>query len=263
MAEATVGALLVGSYCKQGERINLNIQGSGYFQQALVDAYPDGAVRGYVIGRDGVITEGESGGPWGTGFLSVLRTKDQEGERPYIGTVPLLTGHLAKDLTFYWAQSEQIRSAVGIAANQDENGNITSAGGFLIQAFPGATAEEIAMVERHITEMGSFPDQIAQNGEPLSVLSQIFQDTAFMVVEEKSLIFRCTCSWERVKRALTLVGPAELRDILAKDQSASVKCDFCSKEYNVDAAMLQKLIERGEGKEEPESEGEPESETDS
>lgn len=244
LGEAAIGALLMASYCKNQERVNLNIQGSGEIKQALVDAHPDGTLRGYVLQRDGseTILEFEGQGPWGTGFLSVLRTKNEEHQQPYIGTVPLLTGHLAKDLTYYWAQSEQVPSAVGIAVcmNGDQ---IVGAGGFLVQAMPCATPEELRSVEQHIQEIESLATRVAQNSDPLDLLSQIFQDTAFILVEEKPLVFKCNCSWERVNRALALIGVKELQSLLLQEQAASVRCDFCSKEYCVDAAGLQKLID--------------------
>ncbi|MEK6580617.1 MAG: Hsp33 family molecular chaperone HslO, partial [Bdellovibrionota bacterium] len=120
LGEATMGALLTACYCRAGERVNLNIQGTGVVKQALIEAYPEGSARGYIIprGPDEIIAPiSEDIGPWGSGLLSVLKTQDQEAQKPYVGTVPLVTGHLAKDLTFYWHQSEQVPSAVGLVVN--------------------------------------------------------------------------------------------------------------------------------------------------
>lgn len=243
LGEAVIGALSVASYCKQGQRINLNIQGNGYFQQALVEAHPEGRLRGYVIEREmGKIDEGEEIGPWGTGFLSVLRTRDQEGEKPYIGTVPLLTGHLAKDLSFYWVQSEQIPSAVGLAVNV-ENGKVTSAGGFLVQALPGASPAEVRVIEQHIQEIQSLAESLNKDANPLHLLSQIFQSTAFILIEEKPIYFQCNCSTERVQRALVLVGNEELQSMLTQESDIIVRCDFCAKEYQVDKPTIERLIE--------------------
>lgn len=244
LGEAVVGALSIASYCKDRERVNLNIQGTGKVKQALVDAYPDGTVRGYVLERDesgGGESLAENEGPWGDGVLSVLRTKVEQ-EQPYIGTVPLVTGHLAKDLTFYWAQSEQIPSSVGLAVNLAGT-QVTSAGGFLIQAMPGASPRELKAIEGHINEIQSLAERIADNSDPMNLLSQIFQSSTFMLIEERSLQFKCQCSWERVRRALTLVGVAELQAMLAEDQAALVRCDFCSRDYRVSAEDLQHLID--------------------
>jgi molecular chaperone Hsp33 len=250
LGEALIGGILIGSYCKTGERINLNVQGSGYYKQALVDAYPDGTVRGYLIERpeDQVLksSKNQEVGPWGNGLLSVLRTKGLEGKQPYIGTVPLLTGHLAKDLSFYWDQSEQLPSAVGLVVTFNK-GEVVSAGGFLVQALPGASREEVQAIENHINDMQSFSDEFARDGDPLHLLSKIFQSTAFIVVEEKPLVFTCNCSWERVERALILVGLQELKSMLMQDHQATVQCDFCTKEYKIDAAGLEKLIQYAAG----------------
>jgi molecular chaperone Hsp33 len=252
LGEAVLGALLIGSYCKAGERVNLNIQGSGFYKQALVDADPEGHVRGYVVERS--LTrdqirelEEKNTGPWGTGLLSVLRTKGTEGKQPYIGTVPILTGHLAKDLTFYWVQSEQIASSVGLVVNLDLEGRVDTAGGFLIQALPGASDAEVRAIEGHIQHLESLAHEVARNESPLHLLSRIFESTSFFVLEEKPVSMRCTCSIERVERALSLVGAAELRAMLNEDRGTHVKCDFCAKEYKISVESLERLIRESTG----------------
>jgi molecular chaperone Hsp33 len=182
LGESVIGALMIASYCKNGERVNLNIRGSAFIQQALVDAQPDGTVRGYVVEREfkpGKMDTTTNFGPWGDGLLSVLRTKTGDRERPYIGTVPLVTGYLAKDLTFYWLQSEQIPSAVGIAVNVDGD-KVIAAGGFLVQAMPGATPEELLEIESNINEIQSLAARLKVDSDPVRLLSQIFQSTAFV-----------------------------------------------------------------------------------
>jgi molecular chaperone Hsp33 len=246
LGESVLSALLIASYCKQDQHINLNIQGSGFYKQALIDAYPNGSVRGYVVERDAPsdtkTDEGEEAGPWGNGFLSVLRTKDDLGEKPYISTVPLLTGHLAKDLSFYWVQSEQIPTAVGLSVNIDGN-QVTSAAAFLVQALPGANQSELRSIEQHIFEIKPFSEAVASGLSPVHLLSLIFQNTPFMLIEEKSLQFNCTCSWERVQKALVLIGSNELRVLMEQEEGAMVRCDFCAREYKVNREELSKLIE--------------------
>lgn len=244
--EALVAGFLLSSYCKAGERMNLNVKGDGCAKQALVDAYPDGTIRGYLVPNDEAVEQthdltGE--GPWGRGTFSVLRKRDdQAGAEPYIGTVPLLTGHLAKDLTFYWLQSEQVPSAVGIAVNLDSDGKIASAGGFLVQAMPGATDYEIQEIENRVSSMTNLAKEIAADRDPLLLLTTIFQDMAFMLLERKELRAECRCSEARMRKALTLVGVAELQAMIDEVGEAVVKCDFCTKEYRADADTLRAMI---------------------
>jgi molecular chaperone Hsp33 len=244
--ESLVAGFLLSSYCKAGERMNLNIKGDGWAKQALVDAYPDGTIRGYLVPNDDAVVQthdltGE--GPWGRGTLSVLRKREHEGSsEPYVGTVPLLTGHLAKDLTFYWLQSEQVPSAVGIAVNLGADGEISSAGGFLVQAMPGASDEEVVEVEQQVIHMTNLAKEVAKNEEPIHVLSEIFQNMGFMVLEKKPLASTCSCSEERMRKALTLVGVAELQAMIDEVGEAVVKCDFCEKEYRADEEALRAMI---------------------
>jgi molecular chaperone Hsp33 len=244
LGEAVIAALLLGSYCKEGERINLNVQGDGWVTQALVDAYPNGSVRGFVVPRSQgrSVQAGSSVGPWGSGLLAVLRSKGGEGKQPYIGTVPLVTGHLAKDLSYYWLQSEQVPSAVGIRVNL-EGDQVAAAGGFLIQAMPGAADDQIRVIEHHIQTMEQLSDQLARHDDPLQILSQIFQSTAFLLLEDKPVVFQCSCSRERVERALSLLGAEELKKMLQEDGGTQVDCDFCTKAYRVSADELTAMIQ--------------------
>ncbi len=246
MGEAAIAGFLLASYCKPGERMNLNIKSDGFVKQALVDAYPDGTLRGYVVeNRERVapINDRTHEGPWGNGLLSVLRQKDLGKQEPYIGTVPLVTGHLAKDLTYYWLQSEQVSSACGIAVNLDISGDIDSAGGFLVQALPGATDDELREIDTQVNAFTGLANEVANARDPIQLLSKIFQNTAFMVLEKKPLRFECHCSWERVRNALLLIGSEELTSMLKEQGEAVVHCDFCAKEYKADSSELQKIIQ--------------------
>jgi molecular chaperone Hsp33 len=244
LGEALLSGLLLSSYLKVGDRVNLNIQGTGQFVQALVDAYPEGHFRGYVIPRSvEAVKLGADGqmGPWGEGLMSVLKTKDTLGEKPYIGTVPLVTGHLAKDLAFYWHQSEQVPSAVGIEVKMD-GARVSSAVAFLIQAMPGAADLELKEIEAHIAEMGGLFGFTQKYESPVALLAQVFQNSQFLILEERDLRFDCSCSWDRVYRAVALTGVKELEDMLASTEEVSVACDFCTRNYSVSKDQLRRLL---------------------
>jgi molecular chaperone Hsp33 len=245
LGEVLAAGLLVSSFCKGEERVNINIQGSGVFRQGLVDAYPNGNVRGYVLERDPedrIIREG----PWGDGLLSVLRSKPGESQ-PFIGTVPLVTGHLAKDLSFYWLQSEQIPSAVGLVSNLNLEGELSFVGGFLIQAMPGASDEETQVFQARVRDLVQISLMMEQDRDLTRLLSRIFGDTPFHLLGRQEIRFQCTCSWERVEKALVLTGTQELQAMLEEDGGASITCDFCHKVYQADRENLKELIARSQG----------------
>lgn len=242
LGEALMGGLLLASTCKHGERVSLSIKGDRFFRQAIVDALPSGKVRGFIIARELEEDIDINMGPWQHGLLSVVRQKLNEKE-PYVGTVPIITGYLAKDLTFYLTQSEQVPSAVGLAVNVGDNGSVESAGAFLVQAMPGATKKEITSVENNINHLQSLAAKIAKDSDPTRLLAQLFSDMTFTILDERPLQFECTCSKQRVTDALKMLGRAELQDMLAKDKGAEVGCDFCSTKFSYDAKELQALID--------------------
>ena len=243
LSEGIIASLLLSSYSKDEEKINLNIQGSGWCHQAIFDANADAEVRGYVIERayDDIVLA-KNIGPWGIGLLSVLRTKHNEN-KPYIGTVPLLTGHLAKDLTFYFLQSEQVQSAIGIDVQLDfENNTVLFAQGFLIQTLPGATEDDIKFIEDHIKKITYLEPDSAQRRTPTHLLSYLLENQPFSVLEEKKLSVKCACSLERVKRSIALVGTEELQAMIREGKTTEINCDFCSEKYTFTTEMLKGLL---------------------
>jgi molecular chaperone Hsp33 len=241
LAEALVAGLILSSYCKSGEKVNLNIQSSGWSHQTIIDANATGEVRGYVLERAPAdIQLARNVGPWGIGLLSVLRTKHDDAQ-PYIGTVPLLTGHLAKDLTFYWLQSEQVNSAVGIEVFM-ENDRVSVAEGFLIQAMPGATDADISLIEEHLKKLHHFDSNSEIRSTPTLLLSYLLENQSFQLLEEQTLSLKCPCSLERVKRSLMLIGSDELRSMLDENKDFEIDCDFCSETYVFSPTMLAELV---------------------
>jgi molecular chaperone Hsp33 len=241
LAESLIAGLILSSYCKAEEKVNLNIQGSGWCHQAIIDANAEAEIRGYVLQRkDADVKLARGIGPWGIGLLSVLRTKHADA-KPYIGTVPLLTGHLAKDLTFYWLQSEQVNSAVGIEVFM-ENGKVVLAEGFLIQAMPGATDHDIQLIEDHLKTLHQFDPGADLRSTPTRLLSHLLQQQSFSLLEEKPVTFKCGCTLDRVKRSLLLVGEEELRSMAEEKKDFQIDCDFCSEHYVFTPSMIEALI---------------------
>jgi len=243
LSEGIIASLLLSSYCKDQEKVNLNIQGSGWCHQAIFDANANAEVRGYVIERNyDDIQLAKDIGPWGIGLLSVLRTKTEEN-KPYIGTVPLLTGHLPKDLTYYWLQSEQVHSAVGIDVQLDfEKNTVTFAQGFLIQALPGASDEDLKTIESHMRKFNFYDPDSAQRKTPKHLLSFLLENQTFSVLEEKPLCVKCTCSLDRVKRSISLVGSDEIVSMINDGENVEVNCDFCSEKYVFTMEMLKDIL---------------------
>ena len=160
----TAGAMM-GSMMK-GEKdvLTLQIKAGGPLQGITVTADSQGNVKGYVGNPDVCIPANSKGkldvaGAVGPGFLTVI--KDMGLKEPYSGQVMLQTCEIAEDLTYYFATSEQVPSAVGLGVLMNKNNTVRQAGGFIVQLMPFAEEEVISRLEQNVQKINSVTVQIA------------------------------------------------------------------------------------------------------
>ena len=145
------GLLLSAALLKDKDELTVRLLGSGPVGATVVTAKADLTIKGYIQNphialppkKDGHIDVARA---VGEGWLEV--TKDQSLKEPYTGQVPIVSGEIAEDFTYYLAKSEQIPSAVGLSVFVEPNNSIGAAGGFVLQALPGATSESFNFIPR-------------------------------------------------------------------------------------------------------------------
>ncbi len=246
LGRALTGGILLGGLLQGEERINLQINGRGPLRSIVVDADAFGHVRGFVRHphiqvplREGKISVKEA---IGAGTLQVLKIQANQKE-PYRGIVPLVSGEIAKDLTSYLVNSEQIPSAVALGVYIEGNNRVTASGGFIVQALPGAQDKDISIVEENISALPPCSEMILNGMGPRDIIMQVMNGIMIKFLEEKEISFQCRCSKERVVRIMIALGAAEIRDILAKEGEAKALCEFCKRDYVVTGDELRQLLE--------------------
>jgi molecular chaperone Hsp33 len=244
LGRALTGGAMMGALLKDKQRVALKFEGNGPLKKILVEATHHGKVRGYVgvpkvhlPSNHGKLDVAAALGR--AGFLTV--TKDLRLKEPYKGTVQLYTSEIAEDLAYYFTESEQIPSAVGLGVFVEPNGEVSAAGGFLIQSLPPADDAIIDQLIRQIEQMPPITKLLHQGKTPETMLELIFAETPFKTLGTQALTFQCSCSKERVERALISLGIKELEELIEK-QDAEVTCEFCRAAYTVSQAELQQLI---------------------
>ena len=245
----STGALLFGAMLKEGDHlVTLRIQGDGPAGTLLASASGSGGVRGLVANPQPDVDQVRNGkldvrGAVGTaGLLTV--TKDLGMSQPYIGTVEIISGEIGEDLAHYLALSEQIPSAVGIGVFVNADGSVEAAGGYLVQLLPGVTDAEAERIEHVIRDL-PHPTTMLRAGEsPEQILGRIF-GSAHQVLERRDVRFHCPCSADRAERAIMMLGPDAVADMIdegAERGGAEVKCEFCTERYLVPTASLGEIL---------------------
>jgi molecular chaperone Hsp33 len=255
LGRAVTGAVLLASDLKDDERVMIQVLGDGPIKEIYVEADPKGRARGYVGDpnvdlpiKDGKIPVGEAVGKSGT-FTVV---KDLGLREPYKGVVPITSGELGKDLAYYLTVSEQVPSAVAVGVYLERDLTVGAAGGYLVQTLPGATEEEIGIIEKNIMEM-AVPTELIRGGvTPKEVILKVMEGLEMKFLGEQQLMFHCPCSRERVSEALIALGTEDLEGMVKKGEKQEVMCEFCRKVYCFDTddirAHLKEAVRRGESK---------------
>jgi molecular chaperone Hsp33 len=239
LGRALVGALLLTSLVKHAtdQKVLLKIEGDGPVGTVVAEADGKGRVRGFVENpKVEVFTKVEDGrrkadlskvvGTRGT--LTVV--KELRMGTPYTSVVPLVSGEIAKDLAYYFAQSEQIPSAVGIGVLVDRDGSVVQAGGYLLQTLGGITDRVVDLLERRIKDLPPVTRMMEEGNRPEDIAVKILEDLKPQLIGLKEVEYYCPCSEEVAKASLHLLSEAEIED-LTKRGPAEVVCKFCGRVY--------------------------------
>ena len=237
---AMMGAMLKGDK----DLLTLQIQCSGPAQGLTVTADSKGNVKGYAVNpvvnlppnAQGKL---DVGGALDLGILSVI--KDMGLKEPYVGQCQLQTGEIAEDLTYYFATSEQIPSAVGLGVLMNTDNTVKQAGGFIIQLMPFTSDEIIEKLEKRISEIDSVTMMLERGLSPEGILEEILGEFGVEVTDTLPTAFVCDCSKEKVSRALATISKKDMDSIINDGESIEVKCQFCNKAYTFDIDELKEI----------------------
>lgn len=162
----------------------------------------------------------------------------------YHGSVEIVSGEIAEDITHYMARSEQISSAVSLGVFvESEMESVAAAGGYLIQVMPGCEAETIAAIEQAISKAPPVTEMIRAAAAARDMLQTALDGIAFDLLETHAVEFRCKCSYERAVNIVAALGEEEVGDMLVKDNGAELTCHFCNEVYTLDEAALRRILE--------------------
>ena len=243
----TAGAMM-GSMMK-GEKdvLTLQIKAGGPLQGITVTADSQGNVKGYVGNPDVCIPANSKGkldvaGAVGPGFLTVI--KDMGLKEPYSGQVMLQTCEIAEDLTYYFATSEQVPSAVGLGVLMNKNNTVRQAGGFIVQLMPFAEEEVISRLEQNVQKINSVTHLLEEGHTPESLLEKVLEGFDVQINEKMDTRFHCNCSKERVAKALISIGRKELNEMIQEGKPIEMNCHFCNTNYNFTVEELKEILRR-------------------
>ncbi len=259
LGEALVLAAMLGTMLKFDGRFILQLQGAGPINALMADYTPDGdngvgGLRGFAQFDAEAVSEALKQDCTPIGLLGekshMAFTVDQGADMErYQGIVPLEGARLAEAALGYFERSEQIGTAIKLAAAPlILAGGKTEwrAGGIVVQqtAAIGGTAADID------TPPEGDPDLVDEDWNRLEILLQTTEDSELLdadisgetlayrlfhedgvrVFEPRGLKFACPCSRERVLNMLAGLSDQDQAE-MRQQENVEVRCEFCNENY--------------------------------
>lgn len=242
-AGAMMGMMMKG----EKDLLTLQIDCSGPVKGLTVTADSHGKVKGFakvpqVMLPPSKMGKLDVGGALDLGVLSVI--KDLGLKEPYVGQTELKTGEIGDDLTYYFANSEQTPSSVGLGVLMERDNTVKQAGGFIIQLMPFAQEELIDKLEKKLQSMESVTAYLDRGLGPEELLEELLGEFGLEILERMDTEFSCNCSKERVEKAIISIGHKELNEMVQEGKPIEVKCHFCNEAYEFTIEDLKKIIQK-------------------
>ncbi|QDW73824.1 Hsp33 family molecular chaperone HslO [Lachnospiraceae bacterium KGMB03038] len=242
----TAGAMMGSMMKNETDLLTLQIRGDGPINGITVTADSKANVKGYVGNPDVMLPPKNGkldvGGAVGIGLLQVI--KDMGLKEPYSGQTILVTSEIAEDLTYYFANSEQVPSSVGLGVLMEKDNTVRCAGGFIIQMMPFATEETIRQIEENLKNVTSVTAFLKEGGTPEELLETLLGNVGLEITDRLPARFYCSCSKERVERAVASIGKKEIQEMIEEGKDIEVKCHFCNTAYQYTVEDLKRIIKQ-------------------
>lgn len=249
LGRALTVAVMMGSDMKdKNDRISIQIRSSGEIGNIVAESFKTGEVKGFLtnpnvnlpLREDGHLDVGGALGHGGT--LSVV--KDIGLSEPQVGTVELISGEIGDDISYYYMQSEQIPTVVGVGVLVSKEGIVLGSGGYMVQLMPDHTENEIEMIEKNIKSLPKSVSMFfAEDKDPHILIESLFEGMPYKILEETKGEYKCDCSFERVSKALVSLGREELEKMAQKGEDINVSCHYCQKNYTFTSEDINAMLQ--------------------
>jgi len=249
MGRVLCGTLMMAADLKSSDNLlTIKIESDGIINHVVATADKSGNVKGFMQRREFNFqsdnnTKLSLKSTLGKGQLAVI--KDLGLKRPHIGWVELKYGTIARDLTYYYAISEQINSSVGLGVLLNENNTVRQAGGFIIQLMPQASEFTISKLEDNLQKFPNFTDLLDMGYNVKDIIrNYLLKEFEPVILEENKIQYKCDCSKARFDAGLSMLAKEELQEIIKDGKEITVNCHFCNSNYNFSLDELKKILKR-------------------
>lgn len=252
-ATAALGRLLTATSvmgCMLGEKedsITVMINGEGVTGRLLAVSDYIGNVKGYIENPAADVPLKHNGkldvsGAVGRGSLTVIR--DMGGDEPYNGSTRLVSGEIAEDIAYYYAQSEQVPTVCALGVLVDTDLTCLAAGGVFVQLLPFADESIVTKLESNAKNLANISKMFADGMTLEQVAACALDGIEYELFDEIDVEYRCDCSRDRMERSLLSLGKEECLKLVSEDENGEVEltCRFCDRKEKFYKDQIEKMF---------------------
>lgn len=161
----------------------------------------------------------------GIGDHGIMKIVNEINGHHFGSEVALVRGDLVTDLVYYFNQSEQIFTAITLDTEIDNATNMPiKAKSVVFQLLPSHTEADIQWIEKFIVD---------KTFKKLNDIDSFEQEIKGKFLEQKEIQWKCRCSDEKMKEAISVLSEAEREEILREIGFIEVSCHFCNRKYKI------------------------------
>lgn len=239
LGEALAAVALLSAIIKFKGRLTLQFQGKGKLKLLLAQCNHQFHLRG-LCQWDNDLQPADLVEELQKGIL-VITVDPGRGGKTYQGVVPWEGVSLQESLEGYFRNSEQLATRIWLTADDKK------VSGLLLQVIPGEKVGESGNYDEwdrivHLTDTVRKEELLGLDNE--TFISKFYADDAIRLFTPVPIMFLCTCSVQRSKQAILLLGREEVEKEIEHKQKIIVHCEFCNKEYVFDRNQVTKIFQK-------------------
>lgn len=232
LGQLLVAGILLTSNLKLNGKLILQMQSQGALKLLVVEVSSDLTCRAtarWDESQFGALSAFSLSDLMGQTGQFVVTLQPDQGEA-WQGVVAITGQSVAQMLMDYMAQSEQLPTFLSLSCDEK------TAGGLLLQRLPETNVtKEVEDKWQELTVLSqTLTDKELLSLDATTLLTRLFHEQVLRVFDAEKFAFYCTCTHEKVRDMLKLVGVKEVSDTIMEQGSIEIVCDFCQKKYVFD-----------------------------
>ncbi len=246
LGEALAAISLLSGALKYKGLLSLQIRGTSPVTMLVAQASSVGGVRAIAQWEGEIPNDASFSDLFGKGAMVInvenhtnKSSSESLGVERYQSLVALDGSTLAACFSEYFAQSEQLKSRLWLAADEH------CAAGLLLQSLP-VEEQDNDTLEKGWEHAVILADTLTREElltlEAENLLFRLYHEEELRVYKPKALQFECSCSQEKVDNSVRTLGESEANDILDEQGSIKINCEFCNTLYELDSVDVKRLF---------------------